>query len=143
MNTATAICACLLLAACSDRGVPPSEATGAGTPAVVPPALRIPAAEDIIEFTAAPQPKLSHFPDFTIDRGQLERILTTWYPVSEEHWRHGYHHVGFCDRTGTITVRDGTTLQWMVRPGGLATLSLPEHTTVFLAKERTPWKQDK
>jgi hypothetical protein len=135
MNTTTAVSACLLITACSGPA-PASKATGAraSTPAL--PALQTPAAEDVLQFTADPQPKRSHFPDFTIDSAQIASILTTWHAVSEDEWRHNYHHVALEDRTGTITLRDGTTLRWMVRPGGLAMLSLPEHRTAFLAKER-------
>ncbi len=140
MKTAHFVSACLLITACSDPSVPASRATGAPAITSAPPAFQVPAAEDILRFTADPLPARSHFPDFTIDRARIASILTTWHAASEDDWRHGYHHVALEDRTGTITLRDGTTLRWMVRPGGLATLSLPEHTTVFLAKE-CPWKQ--
>jgi hypothetical protein len=44
------------------------------------------------------------------------------------------------DRTGSLTLKDGTAVRWMVKPGGLATLSTPDEKTIYLARELTPWK---
>jgi len=97
---------------------------------------------DIAEFKADPTPARTHFKDFKIERKDLEDILRTWYQVSQEHWRHGYSHVAFEDRTGTIKLKDGTAIRWMVKPGGLATLTFQNGTKMYLAKELTPWKKD-
>ena len=94
-------------------------------------------AEDIVEFKANPISKLAHFKDFKVERGDLEDIINTYYQISEEHWRHGYHHIAMNDATGIIVLKDGAEIKWMVRPGGLATLTYPDGRIIFLAKELT------
>ena len=105
----------------------------------VEPALRAvrPKAGDIVEFTAAPVSARTN--DFEVKRKDIEKVLRTWHQVSEEHWRHGYSHVAFRDRTGTIRFKDGTLIRWMVKPGGLAMLAFQDGTVLHLAKELTPW----
>jgi len=97
---------------------------------------------DIAEFKPDLVSARTHFKDFKVERKELEDILCTWYRVSQEHWRHGYSHVAFADRTGTIKLKDGTAIRWMVRPGGLAKLTFQDGTALYLAKELTPWKKD-
>ena len=94
-------------------------------------------AEDIVEFKADPISKLAHFKDFKIERRDLEDIINTYHQISEEHWRHGYHHIAMNDATGIIILKDGSEVKWMVRPGGLASLTYPDGRIIFLAKELT------
>ena len=96
---------------------------------------------DIAEFKADPPPFRIHFKDFKVERKDLEEILRTWHQISQEHWQHGYSHVAFGDRTGTIKLKDGTAIRWMVKPGGLAILTFQNGTKMYLAKELTPWKK--
>ena len=103
---------------------------------------QLPQPTDISEFKSDPIPARTHFRDFAVDQKKIKHIIQTWYPVSQDHWKHGYSHVGMADRTGTIKLQDGTLVSWMVRPGGLATLSFPDGTIVYLAKELTAWKKD-
>ncbi len=105
----------------------------------VEPALRAlrPRAGDIVEFTAAPVPV--RIDDFEVKKKDIKKVLRTWHQVSEEHWRGGYSHVAFRDRTGTIRLKDGTIIRWMVKPGGLAMLAFQDGTVLHLAKELTPW----
>lgn len=113
---------------------------GGCTPvSTVEPALSAmrPKAGDIVEFTADPVPARTN--DFEVKRKDIEKVLRTWHQVSEEHWRHGYSHVAFRDRTGTIRLKDGTIIRWMVKPGGLAMLAFQDGTVLHLAKELTPW----
>ncbi len=100
-----------------------------------------PKADDIIEFTTDPVPERGHFRDFKVERNDIEEVLRTWYQVSQEHWQHGYSHVALGDRTGTIKLKDGTTIRWMVRPGGLAELTFQDGTVLYLARELTQWKK--
>jgi len=100
-----------------------------------------PKADDIIEFKADLIPARAHFQDFKVERDNIEEVLRTWYQVPQEHWQHGYSHVAFGDRTGTIKLKDGTTIRWMVRPGGLAKLAFQDGTAMYLAKELTAWKK--
>jgi len=98
-----------------------------------------PKAGDIVEFTADPVSVRTN--DFKVERKDIEKVLRTWHQVSQEHWRHGYSHVAFRDRTGTIRLKDGTIVRWMVRPAGLAMLAFQDGTVLHLAKELTPWKK--
>jgi hypothetical protein len=98
-----------------------------------------PESSDIAEFEADPFPSTTYFKNFKVGRKDLEDILLTWYQVSQEHWQHGYSHVAFGDRTGTIKLKDGTSIRWMVRPGGLASFTFQDGTALYLAKELTPW----
>lgn len=99
-----------------------------------------PKAGDIVEFTADPVSARTN--DFEVKRKDIEKVLRTWHQVSEEHWRHGYSHVAFRDRTGTIRLKDGTLIRWLVKPGGLAMLAFQDGTVLHLAKELTPWEKD-
>lgn len=101
-----------------------------------------PKADDIIEFKADLIAARGHFKDFKVERNDIEEVLRTWYQVSQEHWRHGYSHVAFGDRTGTIKLKDGTTIRWMVRPGGLAKLAFQDGTILYLVKELTAWRKE-
>ena len=101
-----------------------------------------PKACDIIEFKADLIPARGHFKDFKVERNDIEEVLRTWYQVSQEHWQHGYSHVAFEDRTGTIKLKDGRTIQWMVRPGGLAKFAFQDGTALYLARELTAWKKN-
>ncbi len=73
--------------------------------------------------------------DFEVTKKDIKKVLRTWHQVSEEHWRGGYSHVAFRDRTGTIRLKDGTIIRWMVKPGGLAMLAFQDGTVLHLAKE--------
>jgi hypothetical protein len=101
-----------------------------------------PKADDIIEFKTDVIPARTHFKDFKVERNDIEEVLRTWYQVSQEHWRHGYSHVALEDRTGKIKLKDGTTIRWLVRPGGLAKLTLQDGTALHLARELTPWEKE-
>jgi len=95
----------------------------------------LPQPHNISKLVADPIPAKSHWPDYRISRQMLDEVLTKWHQVSADQWQHGYSHVAMEDRTGTIQLKDGTTARWMVKPGGLATLTLGAETKVYLAKE--------
>ncbi len=97
----------------------------------------LPEVKDIAEFKANPISRLAYFRDFKIERTDLENIITTYHQISEEHWLHDYHHIAMNDLTGIIILKDGTEIKWMVRPGGLATLTYPNGQIIYLAKELT------
>ena len=78
---------------------------------------------EIVAFHADTIPSRSYFKDFVIEQEDLEQILSEWDEVCKEHWIHGYSHIAMEDRNGTITLTDGTLIHWMVKPGGLATLT--------------------
>ncbi len=95
-------------------------------------------AEDIVAFDADPFSGRGYFAEFKVDRKYLEDVISTWHRVSADQWRHCYSHVLGGDRWGTITLRDGRRIRWMVRPGGLAKLYFPDGTVQYLAKGRPP-----
>jgi hypothetical protein len=92
---------------------------------------------DVAQFTADPISIHAdrHFVDFKITRAELDKILDTYHEISADVWMHRYSHVLGGDRTGTITLKDGRMIKWMVRPAGLATLTLPNGVTHYLARE--------
>ena len=92
---------------------------------------------DVVQFTADPIPAYAdqHFASFTVTRVQLAEILDSYREVSGEVWRHRYAHVQGGDRTGTIFLKNGQKLKWLVRPGGLATLTGSDGVTHYLARE--------
>jgi hypothetical protein len=61
--------------------------------------------------------------------------------VEEEHWRNGYSHVTFEDRTGYVILKDGRKVKWVVKPGGLAWLEFPSGKKMYLAAEKTKWNK--
>lgn len=98
-------------------------------------AAQVPSPEDVVAFSAdshsTRQARQLGRPDVT--RDDLSIILTTYELIPREDWHDSYHHVAFGDRTGTFTLRDGTVVAWLVRPGALARLTLPDGTELHLA----------
>ena len=83
----------------------------------------------------------SHFKNFKITQKDIENILKNYHAIDEAHWRHGYSHMGGEDRTGYLILKNEKKVEWLVRPGGLATLKLHNGKMIYLAKELTPWKK--
>jgi hypothetical protein len=96
--------------------------------------LRVPAEKEIEQVTADPVRPDVHFKDFKVDKANLLKILRDYHVIPKQDWKHGYSHVAGEDRTGTIRLRDGTKIEYMVRPGGLATLAFPDGRQLFLAR---------
>ena len=71
-----------------------------------------------------------------MDRKQLEDVLSTYSEVSEHDWLYNYSHVALNDQNGTIKLIDGATINWLVRPGGLAVLTFQDGKKIFLVKDR-------
>ncbi|MFT5290762.1 MAG: hypothetical protein ACI8QS_001890 [Planctomycetota bacterium] len=90
---------------------------------------------DVIAFEENPFPGQTHFPELRVDRTYLEDVLSNWHSTSANQWLHGYHHLALEDRTGTLSLRDERQIRWMVRPGGLATLSFPDGSVLYLVKK--------
>lgn len=98
--------------------------------------LQIPAGKDIELFYPDLVRGDGYFKDFKIDRTDLVTILRDYHVIPKQDWKHNYSHVGLGDRTGTIVLRDGTRIQYMVRPGGLASLTFPDGRKLFLASTK-------
>ena len=99
---------------------------------------KLPASAAIAIFTADPVPPApsEHFKEFRVERADFNKILDAYYTVTRDQWLHLYSHVAFGDRTGTATLKDGTVLKWLVRPGGLATVTFPDGTILYLAASK-------
>jgi hypothetical protein len=98
--------------------------------------LRVPAEKEIAQFYPDPVFRYKYFKDFKIDRADLVKILRDYHVIPKQDWKHKYNHVGFGDCTGTIVLRDGTKIQYMVRFGGLATLTFLDGRMLFLVDEK-------
>jgi hypothetical protein len=75
-----------------------------------------------------------YFANLRVTCADLRQFLSQAHVVSEWKWRHEYSHVGDGDRTGRLTLRDGTQLRWMIRPGGLAYLESAAGERVYLVR---------
>jgi hypothetical protein len=95
--------------------------------------LSVPAGQDIVAFYPDPIRPGVHFKDFKIDNTDLVKILHDYHLIPKQDWIHKYSHVAFEDRTGTIVLRDGKKIQYMVRPGGLASLTFLDGRRLYLA----------
>ncbi len=102
---------------------------------------RRPSPTDIKEFVADPIPALGsdYFKDFKVTQKYFNSILKGYFEVEEQYWKNGYSHVAFGNRTGHVTLKDGSKIKWMVKPGGLAWLEFPDGKRMFLAAEKTKW----
>ena len=54
--------------------------------------------------------------------------------VSQDAWLHSYSHVAHSDYTGTITLRTGERVRWLIRPGGLGSLTFQDGQELFLVR---------
>jgi hypothetical protein len=61
-------------------------------------------------------------------------FLATAKVVSKDSWLHNYSHVAMADYTGTITLRTGETVRWLIRPGGLGSLRFQGGAELFLVR---------
>lgn len=77
-------------------------------------------------------PSTSHFSNLNVTCSDVTAFLGAADVVSEWQWLHGYSHVAFGDRTGRLTLIDGTELRWMIRPGGLGYLAFPDGRRAYL-----------
>ena len=137
-NQVAIILVVLLAVGCTKRQTPsmPLPETRADLPFSV--TATPPDPEQIVAFGVDALPSTTHFKNFVVGQRELEEILRTWHSVSKDHWLHGYSHVGGGDCRGTVTLRDGTVVKWLVRPAGLAAFKYDQGQTVYLVKEKQP-----
>lgn len=74
------------------------------------------------------------FANLRVGCEDVVELLARARVVSEHQWRHEYSHVAFGDRTGHLTLRDGSVLRWLVRPGGLAVVEWPDGRRTYLVR---------
>ncbi len=68
-----------------------------------------------------------------VEQKDLDVIMTRYHVVHRDRWWNNYSHVSGAERTGRLILKDGRVVSWMVRPGGLATLELPNGEVIYLA----------
>jgi hypothetical protein len=74
-----------------------------------------------------------YFSSFKISCAEVRAFLFKAEVVSEWQWLHNYSHVAFSDRKGHFILRDGSVIQWMIRPGGLGYLEFVDGRKLYLA----------
>jgi hypothetical protein len=96
----------------------------------------VPTAEQIASCRTDPVARTSagHFSNLSVTCSDVTEFLGAADVVSAWQWFHGFSHVAFGDRTGGLTLRDGTELRWMIRPGGLGYLEFVDGRKVYLAR---------
>jgi hypothetical protein len=62
----------------------------------------------------------------------LTDLLNDAKVVTKERWFHDYSHVAMADTTGILKVRSGSTIRWLLRPGGLGILTFPDGGELYL-----------
>lgn len=62
---------------------------------------------------------------------EVKKTFGKYYVVTEKEW-HNVSHVGGNDRTGWITLVDGTRIAWLLRPAGIGKLVYPDGGGVYL-----------
>jgi len=101
--------------------------------------------DDIDKFVADPNPRYSsnNSADLNISKKEMDAILQDYYVIDREQWLNTYSHVAGLDRTGSLILKDGSIIKWIVRPGGLATLEYPDGKKNYLAKEQSIPRKNK
>ncbi len=73
---------------------------------------------------------------------EIQTVLKEYFVVSEEVWKKDYPHLALLDSSGTVTWeldaeanQPKKTWVWMLRPGGLATVTDEDGTVTYLVKE--------
>jgi hypothetical protein len=98
--------------------------------------LSVPAEKDIESFYPDPVDPNTYFKNFKIEKADLVKVLRDYLVISKQDWEHGYSHVGDGDRTGIIVLRDRTKIEYMVRPGGLASLTFLDGRKLYLVSTK-------
>jgi hypothetical protein len=96
--------------------------------------LQVPSAAQIANCSVDPVAKTSNgaFSKLSVTCADVSEFLSKAHAVSEWQWLHEYSHVALGDRSGRLTLHDGTALRWMIRPGGLAYLEFADGRKVYL-----------
>lgn len=66
-----------------------------------------------------------------IDRAGLQAFLDRALEVDEQAWWRN-SHVALCDAEGALSLEDGRTGRWLVRPGGLGQLRWDDGSVTYL-----------
>jgi hypothetical protein len=64
----------------------------------------------------------------------LSAFLSSAKVVTKKEWLHNYSHVALADSEGILKLRSGSTIRWLLRPGGLGRLIFPDGGELYLVK---------
>ena len=120
----------LLTGSCS-QGTQADELVSRTAPS--PGLLARPTPDEISDFVANPIPAGA---GYSVTMSMMQDILRDYLTVDREHWHHAYSHIAGRDRTGHFATSRGENFNWMLRPGGLATLERTDGTIIYLASGR-------
>lgn len=95
--------------------------------------LHVPAEKEIEQVTPDLVRRANTSKDFKLDKADLLKILRDYHVLPKQEWKRIPHY--FEERTGTIRLRDGTRIEYLVYPAGLATLTFPDGRKLFLSRE--------
>jgi hypothetical protein len=72
-------------------------------------------------------------------RSTLKNALRSYFILSKADWTHNYSHVAGMDAGGIIewpVPEPPVRWRWRLRPGGLAMLTKPDGSTIYLVREK-------
>lgn len=97
--------------------------------------LRVPAEKEIEQVSADRVGRVNTSKNFKLDKADLLKILHDYHVIPKQEWKRIPHY--FEERTGTIRLRDGTRIEYMVYPAGLGTLTFPDGRKLYLFREKS------
>jgi hypothetical protein len=96
--------------------------------------LRVPEEKEIEQVSADRVGRVDTSKNFKLDKADLLRILRDYHVLPKHEWKKFTHY--FEERTGTIRLRDGTKIEYLVYPAGLATLTFPDGRKLYLSRAK-------
>ena len=96
----------------------------------------VPAPEEIVSCAVESRPRPGEGarkpPQATCE--SLSAFLDGAKVVKKEEWLNNYSHVAMADSEGVLKLRSGSTIRWLLRPGGLGRLVFPDGGELYLVK---------
>lgn len=96
----------------------------------------VPAPTEIVSCSVESQPRLGESawkpPQATCEA--LSAFLNGAKVEKKEEWLNNYSHVAMADSEGLLKLRSGSTIRWLLRPGGLGRLIFPDGGELYLVK---------
>jgi hypothetical protein len=97
--------------------------------------LRVPPEKEIEQVSADRVGRVDTSKNFKLDKAELLKILRDYYVIPKQEWKGIPHY--FEERTGTIRLKDGTRIEYMVYPAGLGTLTFPDGRKLYLFRKKS------
>ena len=67
-----------------------------------------------------------------VDRGGLQAFLHSAVELDERSWFSNFSHVAHCDAVGFLSLEDGRSGRWLLRPGGLCQIHWSDGRYTYL-----------